>query len=202
MKALLLIDMQNDFLPGGSLAVSGGNEIIPLLNELQLKFDLVIVTQDWHPKEHKSFASNHSGKSVFEEIDLQGLNQVLWPDHCVQQTKGAEFSDQLNMSKVAAIFRKGMDPEIDSYSGFYDNGHQNSTGLASYLRGKGVKQLYLTGLAGDFCVYFSALDAVEEGFEVFYLEDATRFIDEKAWKSKRSELESQGVKIMSAKQLK
>src|ERR1043166_5035395 len=123
MKALLLIDIQNDFLPGGSLAVPGGDKIIPLVNELQSNFDLVVATQDWHPPTHKSFASNHAGKKVFEEIQLNNLSQVLWPDHCVQGTHGAELSAAVNWNKTEAIFRKGTNPEIDSYSGFYDNGH-------------------------------------------------------------------------------
>ena len=198
MKALLLIDIQNDFLPGGSLAVAGGDEIIDTVSQLQQKFNLILATQDWHPQQHKSFASNHSGKNQFDIIQLHGMEQVLWPDHCVQQSEGAAFSDKLNMAKVAAIFRKGMEPNIDSYSGFYDNGHLNSTGLADYLKGKGVKQVYLTGLAGDYCVYFSALDAVAEGFEVYFIEDATRFIDGKEWQKKREILLSKKVKLIKS----
>lgn len=146
MKALLLIDIQNDFLPGGSLAVPNGDEIISLCNDLQKHFDLVVATQDWHPASHESFASNHSNKKPFDVIDLNGMRQVLWPSHCVQETAGAEFSAQLNMNKVEAIFRKGMDAELDSYSGFYDNGHRKPTGLADYLRGRNVAEVYLAGL--------------------------------------------------------
>jgi nicotinamidase/pyrazinamidase len=133
MDALIIIDVQNDFIPGGSLAVPGGEEIIKIINELQSEFSLVVATQDWHPANHKSFASNHSGKRVFEKVDLHGLEQLLWPDHCIQGSKGAEFHKELDMRKVEAIFRKGMDAEIDSYSGFFDNGYRKSTGLAGYL---------------------------------------------------------------------
>lgn len=129
MNALIIVDMQNDFVPGGNLALNKGDEIIPLVNELQHcdKFDLIVATQDWHPKEHKSFAANHSGKNIFEQINLNGLEQTLWPIHCVQSTFGAEFVSSLDMKKVEAIFRKGMDAEIDSYSGFFDNGKRKST---------------------------------------------------------------------------
>lgn len=201
MKTLLLIDIQNDFLPGGSLAVPEGDEIIPVTNQLQSKFDLIVATQDWHPEDHKSFASNHPGKAVYQQVELHGMPQVLWPNHCVQCMEGAEFSKKLNMSKVAAIFRKGMDPEIDSYSGFYDNGHKVATGLSSYLKEKGAKQIYLAGLAGDFCVYFSALDAVKEGFEVFFIEDATRFIDEEGWRDKRLNLIQSGVQLIKSSRI-
>jgi nicotinamidase/pyrazinamidase len=176
MKALLLIDIQNDFLPGGALAVPEGDRIIPLVNKLQPLFELVIATQDWHPAGHKSFASSHDGKHPFEAISWMGNEQVLWPDHCIQGQPGAGFSADVNMNKVAAVFRKGMSIEIDSYSGFYDNGHLKSTGLGSYLRGMGVSDVYLAGLAGDFCVYFTAKDALAEGFQTYIIEDATRSI--------------------------
>ncbi|WP_114778634.1 bifunctional nicotinamidase/pyrazinamidase [Botryobacter ruber] len=174
MKALVLIDIQNDFLPGGALAVPEGDQVIPIVNRIQEHFDLVVATQDWHPENHKSFASNHEGKNNFEVIQLQGLEQVLWPDHCLQGTPGAAFSEDLQMNKVEAIFRKGMDPEIDSYSGFYDNGYLKSTALADYLRNKQVSEVYVAGLAGDYCVYFTAKDALKEGFKTFVVEDACR----------------------------
>lgn len=202
MKALLLIDIQNDFLPGGALAVPEGDQIVPMANHLQEQFDLVIATQDWHPANHKSFASQHAGKQTFETIELQGLEQILWPDHCVQETSGADFSPDLAMHKVEAIFRKGTNPEIDSYSGFYDNGHLKTTGLADYLRGKGVKQLYLTGLAADFCVFFSAKDALQEGFETFLIEDATRAISPEGFQKARKELVSKGGKIIQSRMLR
>jgi nicotinamidase/pyrazinamidase len=177
MNVLILIDIQNDFIPGGSLPVPRGNEIIKLVNELQGSFELVVATQDWHPDNHKSFATQHPGKKQFETISLHGLDQVLWPDHCVQGTKGAEFHDDLNMNKVEAVFRKGMNPDIDSYSGFYDNGYKKATGLAGYLRDRGVKKVYVCGLAADYCVAYTAKDALKENFETYVIEDATRAID-------------------------
>ena len=177
MKALIVVDIQNDFLQGGSLAVQGGNEIIPIINSIQEKFDLVVATQDWHPKGHKSFASQHSNKSVYDKIDLNGIEQVLWPDHCVQGTVGAEISSELNQNKIEAIFRKGMNTTIDSYSGFYDNGKLKCTGLGDFLKGRGVKEIFVCGLAADYCVYFTAKDALELGFTSTIIENATKAID-------------------------
>lgn len=177
MKALIVVDIQNDFLQGGSLAVQGGNEIIPVINSIQEKFDLVVATQDWHPKGHKSFASQHSNKSVYDKIDLNGIEQVLWPDHCVQGTVGAEISSELNQNKIEAIFRKGMNTTIDSYSGFYDNGKLKCTGLGDFLKGRGVKEIFVCGLAADYCVYFTAKDALELGFTSAIIENATKAID-------------------------
>lgn len=177
MKALIVVDIQNDFLQGGSLAVQGGNEIIPVINSIQEKFDLVVATQDWHPKGHKSFASQHSNKSVYDKIDLNGIEQVLWPDHCVQGTVGAEISSELNQNKIVAIFRKGMNTTIDSYSGFYDNGKLKCTGLGDFLKGRGVKEIFVCGLAADYCVYFTAKDALELGFTSTIIENATKAID-------------------------
>lgn len=177
MKALIVVDIQNDFLQGGSLAVQGGNEIIPVINSIQEKFDLVVATQDWHPKGHKSFASQHSNKSVYDKIDLNGIEQVLWPDHCVQGTFGAEISSELNQNKIEAIFRKGMNTTIDSYSGFYDNGKLKCTGLGDFLKGRGVKEIFVCGLAADYCVYFTAKDALELGFTSTIIENATKAID-------------------------
>lgn len=201
MKALLLIDIQNDFLPGGALAVPGGDEIIDTANQLQQHFDLVAATQDWHPAGHKSFASSHPGKSIFDQIRLHSLPQTLWPDHCIQGTPGACFSEKLNMNKVEAIFRKGMNPEIDSYSGFYDNGHQKTTALADYLLGKQVKQVYLAGLAGDFCVYFSGLDSLQEGFETYIIEDATRAISSEGFASAMQDFRQKGGQLISSSEL-
>ncbi|MCX8677138.1 MULTISPECIES: bifunctional nicotinamidase/pyrazinamidase [unclassified Apibacter] len=177
MKALIVVDIQNDFLQGGSLAVQGGNEIIPVINSIQEKFDLVVATQDWHPKGHKSFASQYSNKSVYDKIDLNGIEQVLWPDHCVQGTVGAEISSELNQNKIEAIFRKGMNTTIDSYSGFYDNGKLKCTGLGDFLKGRGVKEIFVCGLAADYCVYFTAKDALELGFTSTIIENATKAID-------------------------
>lgn len=196
MKALLLIDIQNDFLPGGALAVADGDAIIPICNKLQNYFDLVVATQDWHPNDHKSFAANHLNKKSFETIEWNGLQQVLWPVHCVQGSSGADFSKELQMAKAEAIFRKGTDPQIDSYSGFYDNGHIKSTGLAHYLKGKGITAVYVAGLAADYCVYFTALDAMAEGFETFIIEDATRAISNDGFEKAKMDLEQKGGQIL------
>ena len=198
MKALLLIDIQNDFIPGGSLAIPSGDEIISVVNDLQGKFDLVVATQDWHPKNHNSFASNHSNKKPFEAVDLSGLRQVLWPDHCVQGTFGAAFSEQLNLNKVEAIFRKGTDKEIDSYSGFYDNGHLKSTALAEYLKGKTTDEVYIAGLAADFCVYYTAKDALLEGFKTYIIEDAVRAISNEAFEKAKTDFLSNGGIIIKS----
>ena len=198
MKALLLIDIQNDFVPGGALAVPEGDAIIPLVNQLQPHFDLVVATQDWHPRHHKSFASSHPGQPVFGRIDLHGLEQVLWPDHCEQATPGADLHPALDTTRIEAIFRKGTDPEIDSYSGFYDNGHRKSTGLADYLRGKGVQQVYVAGLAADYCVYFTAKDALQEGFETFLIEDATRPISPEGFAQAKADLQRLGGHLVQS----
>jgi nicotinamidase/pyrazinamidase len=197
MKALLLIDIQNDFVPGGALAVAGGDAVIPLANALQPHFGLVVATQDWHPAGHGSFASSHPGRQPFEQTDLHGLPQTLWPDHCVQGTPGADFHPALDQHRIEAIFRKGTNPDLDSYSGFFDNGHRKSTGLADYLRGRGINQVYLAGLAADYCVYFSAKDALQEGFEVFFVEDATRAISAEGYAQARAELAQRGARFVT-----
>ncbi len=181
MNALIIVDIQNDFLPGGALAVPGGDVIIPVINQLQKKFDLIVATQDWHPAGHKSFASAHVGKKVFEEIMLDGLPQTLWPDHCVQKSLGAQFSSLLDTKKIEAIFRKGMNENIDSYSGFFDNGKKKATGMGSYLKGREVTSVYVCGLAGDYCVNFTALDALWLGFKSMVIEDATKPIEIKGF---------------------
>lgn len=201
MKALLLIDIQNDFLPGGSLAVAGGDQVIPVINALQEAFDLVVATQDWHPPAHKSFASSHEGRMVLEQIDLNGLPQVLWPDHCVQATTGAEFSTLVNWNRTEAIFRKGTNPEIDSYSGFYDNGHLKSTGLGAYLRGRGVTEVYIAGLAADYCVYFTAKDAIAEGFSTAIIEDATRAISPEGFEKAKEDILERGGRIVQSREV-
>ena len=201
MRALLLVDIQNDFLPGGRLAVEKGDEIIPIVNKLQKHFDLVIATQDWHPADHKSFASNHAGKTAFEKIDLNGLEQVLWPNHCIQSSAGAEFSKELDMTKVEVIFRKGTNTEIDSYSGFYDNGYRKSTGLADYLIGKGVTELFVVGLAADYCVYYSAKDALKEGFTTHLIEDATRPIDQQGFEKAKEDIINMGGFILGSTEI-
>lgn len=177
MEALIIVDIQNDFLPGGALAVQEGDQIIPGVNRLVEQFDLVVATQDWHPADHGSFASNHNDKKPGEMIRLHGLDQVLWPDHCVQHTYGAEFSKDLNMGNIQKIFQKGTDPSIDSYSGFFDNGKRKDTGLNDYLESKGVDKVYIVGLATDYCVKFTALDAIECGYQTTVLMDATRAVN-------------------------
>jgi nicotinamidase/pyrazinamidase len=177
MRALILVDIQNDFVPGGALAVREGDRVVVVANALSSRFDLVVATQDWHPADHGSFAANHAGKHVGEVIDLNGLPQVLWPVHCVQGTRGAEFAPGLDVSKVAKVFRKGTDREIDSYSGFYDNGHRRSTGMGEWLSERGVRGVYVMGLATDYCVKFTALDARKLGFNVTLVEDGCRGVE-------------------------
>ena len=177
MKALILVDVQNDFLPGGALAVPDGDAIIPTANNLQAMFPLVVATQDWHPANHGSFASSHPGKKVFEQIDLNGLPQTLWPVHCVQGTHGAELAAALNRARVAKIFPKGTDAGIDSYSGLFDNGHRKSTGLGEWLKAQGVAEVFVCGLATDYCVKFTALDAAQMGFKTHLIEDASRGVN-------------------------
>jgi nicotinamidase/pyrazinamidase len=176
MQALLIVDIQNDFLPGGALPVPRGAEVIDPANRLQDAFDLVVATQDWHPRDHGSFAANHPGKQPGDIIDLYGISQVLWPIHCVQNTRGAAFAPGLRMERVAAVFRKGVDPTVDSYSGFFDNGHRRSTGLGEYLRNRGIEEISIAGLTTDYCVKFSALDARTLGFRTTIIEDACRGI--------------------------
>jgi len=176
-QALILVDIQNDFVPGGALPVAEGDRVVPIANQLQKHFDLIVATQDWHPANHASFASQHAGKNIGEVIDLNGLPQVLWPDHCVQRSTGAEFHPDLDRSRVARVFQKGVDPEIDSYSGFFDNGHRRGTGLAEYLKSQGVTHVFVCGLATDYCVKFTALDARQLGFETTVVVDACRGVN-------------------------
>lgn len=198
MHALLLIDIQNDFLPGGALAVAGGDEIIPVVNALMPGFELIVATQDWHPADHGSFAANHPGKAVFETTDLHGLPQTLWPVHCVENTGGALFAPGLDTRRIARVFPKGTDARIDSYSGFFDNGHRGDTGLAAWLRGQGVTELTLCGLATDYCVKFTALDALECGFKVNLHAAACRGVDLQAGDCERAvrEMEERGVVVL------
>ncbi len=198
MKALIVVDLQNDFVPGGSLAVPKGHEIVPLINQLQENFELVVATQDWHPRNHLSFASNHPGKNVYDTVLLGEVEQILWPDHCIQGEKGAMFVKGYDDRRVEAIFRKGTNPEIDSYSGFFDNGRKKSTGLGDYLKGRGVKQVYVCGLAAEFCVLYTALDAIELGFETYYLEDATRALSQEGFKEAKEQLLRRGGKLITS----
>ena len=174
--ALLVIDVQNDFCPGGALAVADGDEVVPVINRLGLRFEHVILTQDWHPKGHVSFASTYDGKEPFTRIEAAYGSQTLWPDHCVQGTRGADFHSGLDVPHAELILRKGFRREIDSYSAFVENDHQTPTGLAGYLRERGLRRLFLAGLAYDFCVRHSAIDGLGLKFECVVIEDATRSV--------------------------
>jgi nicotinamidase/pyrazinamidase len=179
MSALILVDLQNDFLPGGALAIPQGDAVLPLANQLQLQgnFRCVVATQDWHPANHKSFATNHPGRKPGDIVKLRNGPQTLWPTHCVQNTRGAELASNLMLNRVNRIFKKGTDAEIDSYSGFFDNGHEQPSGLHTYLREKRIAKVYVLGLATDYCVKYTALDAVDLGFKTFLIEDACRGVN-------------------------
>ena len=195
--ALLVIDVQNDFCPAGALAVVGGNEIIPHINEEMAKYDCVVLTQDWHPKGHSSFATSHEGKNPLELIKMPYGDQVLWPDHCVQGSKGAEFHPDLNIEKANAIIRKGSNPFIDSYSAFFENDRKTSTGLDGYLKSLEIEKISLVGLATDFCVNYSAQDAANLGYKVSVLEKMCRAIDlNGSLAAAKSEMQDCGVEFI------
>ena len=175
--ALIWVDLQVDFMPTGMLPVTDGNAVIPLANAYAKDYQMVVATQDWHPADHGSFAANHPWRKPGQVIDLNGLPQVLWPIHCVRGTWGAEFVAGLATEKITKVFRKGTDPEVDSYSGFYDNGHRKSTGMAEWLREQGITQVDVLGVATDYCVKFTVLDALKEGFKVRLLADACRGVN-------------------------
>lgn len=202
-NALILVDIQNDFLPGGTLAVPDGDAVIPVANQLLTQFELVFATQDWHPSNHGSFASQHDGCSVGDVVDLHGLQQMLWPDHCVQGSRGAEFSSELQLDERAQIFPKGTDITVDSYSGFFDNGKRQSTGLGDALKEVGVSKVFVAGLATDYCVKFTALDARELGFDVMLIEDGCRGVnlqpDDVA--NAIQEMRDAGIKIIHSNQV-
>jgi nicotinamidase/pyrazinamidase len=200
--ALLVIDVQNCFTPGGSLAVKEGDLIVPLINRIAKSFDNVILTQDWHTPHHVSFASSHEGKKPFETIDLKYGKQVLWPDHCVQGTEGAAINKDINIPQAQLIIRKGFHDEVDSYSAFLEADSKTETGLAGYLKGRGIKRVFVCGLATDYCVSWSAQDARNFGFEAVVIEDACRGIDLNgslgaAWKA----MQAKGVKRMKSSDL-
>jgi nicotinamidase/pyrazinamidase len=177
MRALILVDLQYDFCPGGALAVRHGDETIEVARRLMPHFQTIVATQDWHPPDHQSFAASHPGREPGQVIDLDGLSQVLWPVHCVQGTRGAELHEGIDRRRLAAVFQKGTDPRIDSYSGFFDNGHRKATGLGDWLAGRGVRQLYVLGLATDYCVKFTVLDALKLGYDVWVIEDGCRPVE-------------------------
>ena len=198
---LIVVDVQNDFCPGGALAVPKGDEVVPIINRIAARFDNVVLTQDWHPRDHASFASSHPGKKPFETIELPYGKQVLWPNHCVQGTPGAAFHSSLKTERAQLVVRKGFHRDVDSYSGFLEADRTTTTGLAGYLKEKGLRELFVCGLATDFCVGWTALDARATGFEVAVVEDACRAIDlegslERAWR----EMADAGVRRVSSAQ--
>jgi len=176
-RALIIVDVQYDFIPGGALPTIRGDEVVPVMNRLQPHFDFVVATQDWHPPNHGSFASNHPGKKPGDVVDLFGLEQILWPDHCVQGSHGAELHRDLDRSRIDEVVRKGTDPAIDSYSTFFDSGRRKSTGLENHLREREITDVYIGGLATDYCVLWSARDAVSLGFRTFVVSDACRGVE-------------------------
>jgi nicotinamidase/pyrazinamidase len=203
MKALIIVDLQNDFLPGGALPVPHGDEVIPLANELQSRFDIVVATKDWHPPNHGSFAANHPGKKPGDRIILDGIEQILWPTHCVRNTHGAQFASAFHTSRIAHVFHKGIDPLIDSYSTFFDNAHRRHTGLAHYLSERSIKNVYLVGLALDYCVKYSALDARQLGLNTHVILDGCRGIDLEPGDIDRAldEMKRAGAKMLKSAEL-
>jgi nicotinamidase/pyrazinamidase len=200
VTALILADIQNDFLPGGALAVTEGDSVVPVANRIQDRFDFVVATQDWHPPNHLSFAANHPGKQIYDEVMLNGLRQTLWPVHCVQNSFGAELAPGLNRQRIGKVFPKGVDPEIDSYSGFFDNGHRRATGLGDWLKAKKVTEVSVCGLTTDYCVKATALDAAKLGFHVRLIEDACRGVNLKPGDVERAidEMRPAGVQVISS----
>lgn len=203
MNVLLLIDLQIDFCSGGALEVKEGNQVVPIANKLMEKFDLVVATQDWHPANHGSFAANHPWRRPYQVIDLHGLQQVLWPIHCVQNSFGAEFVPQLNTDGIHHIFQKGTDPTIDSYSGFFDNGHQKATGLGDFLKEKGVEEVFIMGLATDYCIKFTVLDALDLGFKTNVIVDGCRGVNLEAGDSEKAidEMREKGANVVRSEQV-
>lgn len=202
MDALLIIDVQNDFCPGGALEVPNGDEVVPVINLLAKRMDVVVQTQDWHPGGHSSFASSHEDKDPYDTIEMPYGIQTLWPDHCVQGSEGAEFHPGLETQKSQLIIRKGFRPQIDSYSAFYENDSKTTTGLSGYLRERNIDTLYVAGLATDFCVKWSVIDGLKEGFKVYVVKDAVRGIDiegsvEQAW----NEMEDAGAEKVTSSEL-
>ncbi len=193
MRALILVDLQYDFCPGGALAVARGDETIAIANRVMPHFTTVVATQDWHPPEHKSFSVNNPGTKVGDLIDLGGTQQVMWPAHCVQDTRGAELHGELARERITDVIRKGTDVNLDSYSGFFDNGHIKATGLHNWLAERWIKQVYVMGLATDFCVRFTVLDALKLGYEVKLIEDGCRGVNLKPGDDERAIAEMRGA---------
>lgn len=195
MKALIIVDVQNDFCTGGNLEVRDGEKIIPGINEILNDYDLVVLTQDWHPEDHKSFVTQWKNKKPFEQVKLNGLDQILWPKHCVQYSLGADFHPDLKIDENMAIFTKGENPEVDSYSGFYENDHKTGTGLSEFLKDRDIEEVDIVGLAYDFCVKFTALDAVKEGFKTNVITKLSKGISENL-NHIDNELENKGVNLI------
>lgn len=202
-RALIVVDVQNDFCPGGALQIKDGDSIIPLINRIMERFDLVVATQDWHPQDQVSFASNNFGKNIYDQIDISGIAQTLWPDHCIQGTKGAEFHDDLDLSKFSLILRKGMNPLVDSYSAFIENDRNTETGLAGYLKALKVREIFICGLATDYCVYYSAMDSLRYRFRCNVIIDATRGLDlpDRSIDAVVSEMKDKGISVISSDEL-
>ena len=202
-RALILVDLQNDFMPGGALAVEDGDEVVDVANYIAPRFEVVVATQDWHPANHSSFASSHPGHKIGDIVKLDGLDQVLWPDHCIQNSPGADFHSKLYRNRIDKIFTKGTNPQVDSYSGFYDNNRQFSTGLTDWLKSQNIEQLYIMGLATDYCVKFTALDAVKEGFNVFLITDGCRGVNLNAGDvaAALSQMSEAGVSLVSSREI-
>ena len=196
MNALILIDIQNDFLPGGSLEVPKGDEIIDNVNSIMDNYNIVVATKDWHPKDHISFASNHKNKNVGQIIKINNLDQMLWPDHCIKDSKGSEFPEKLDSHKIHKIFYKGVDSNIDSYSGFYDNGKIRSTGLSNFLKKSNINQVDIVGLATDYCVKYSSIDAYNEGFKTKVLCSCVRGISVQTTETAFKEMKDMGISII------
>ena len=199
---LLVVDVQNDFCPGGSLAVAAGNDVVAVINGLMARFDTVIGTQDWHPAGHLSFASAHPGRNPMDMVQVDYGDQILWPDHCVQGSQGAEFHPGLDVDRFEMIIRKGFRREIDSYSAFFENDRATATGLSGYLKSRGLERVFVCGIAGDVCVYYSALDARAQGFETTFIEDASADVDhEGSAATTRADLKDKGIAIVNADQV-
>tara|TARA_A100000164_G_scaffold125379_1_gene111260 strand:- start:1318 stop:1908 length:591 start_codon:yes stop_codon:yes gene_type:complete len=196
LKALVIVDLQNDFLPGGTLEVPGGDEIVEKINDILDNYDLIIATKDWHPKDHISFASNHKNKNVGDVIISEGINQILWPDHCVQQSSGSDFPKNFNNSKINKIIYKGQNSNIDSYSAFFDNAKDSSTGLTDFLRIKKVEKVDFVGLATEYCVKFTALDSVNEGFYSRVITKCTRGLNNNDCKLAFNEMRDKGIVLI------
>ncbi len=203
-SALIIVDVQLDFCPGGSLEVKEGDKIIPVINNISESFYKVVATQDWHPADHISFAKNHPGKELFSTVEIDGIEQTLWPEHCVQGSRGAEFHPDLNLNPVDLIIRKGNNKRIDSYSAFFENDHKTPTGLEYYLKGFNIKRIFVCGLATDYCVFYTAMDAQYLGFQTFVIEDASKGVDfpEGNIKASIEKMKKGGVRLIKSEDIK